>query len=144
MNRSTKAQMGIDFLAGMVVFSLAFIFVSQFALGSVAPFTASSSEETTVMVNKAADELYAEKMSTGESGEVDTDYLSTVPDSDALKGELGIPEARGVNVTVTDISDSVEERFGDDVPDYASVSTAVRVGHDTDSEKTVIIRVRVW
>jgi len=82
MRSQTEAQLGIDFLVGIVIFLGALLFVFQFVSGTVLPFAQGTDEEQ-VTVHRVADSLYYDKMSTDEKGAVDLSYLY-----DEAEGEL--------------------------------------------------------
>lgn len=162
MNRdSTKAQMSVDFLLGMVIFAGVFFFIFQFSAAAVSPFVFTS-EEVPTKTQSVADNLYFDKLSDGEKGMLNLTYLEENNESiQQLEADLGVERPRhGMNVTVSEID-------SDDPPDFAvdddgstnsppevgaSVSRTVRYGQVADDGgidefeegDKVFVRVRVW
>lgn len=107
MRGQTKAQLGIDFLIGMVIFIGALLFVFQFLSGTILPF-AQGADEKKVTVNRVADSLYYDKMATDEKGVIDLRYLydeseGEVKSEREILRELNVDTSKhNLNITVVD------------------------------------------
>jgi hypothetical protein len=118
MRGQAKAQLGIDFLVGMVIFLGALIFVFQFLSATVLPFAQSADEEV-VTVNRMADSLYYDKMATGEKGVIDLTYLYDEGEGE-LKGEEELLRDLNVgasdhNINITVVDEGGIDRSDDEV-----------------------------
>jgi hypothetical protein len=160
--KGTSAQMGVDFLIGMLVFAGVLFFVFQFMTSTVLPFVDYSGDNT-VSVHGVGDQLYhsTERLSAGERGVVNLSYFkntsnpSGLENEEALKNKLGLNDEDSLNITVRvhdpDGPDDFAEINGEDVaigdapPNVgASVARATRVGYREDENETVIMDVGVW
>lgn len=115
MRDQAKAQLGIDFLVGMVIFLAALLFVFQFVSGTVLPFAQSADEEE-VTVNRVADSLYYDKMGTEEKGVIDLSYLYDESESE-LKEEEEILRDMNVDTTSHRMNITVFDESGTDRSD---------------------------
>ncbi len=118
MQSQNRAQLGIDFLVGMVIFLAALLFVFQFVSGTVLPF-AQGVDEDGVTVNRVADSLYYDKMATEEKGVIDISYLYDESEDELKEGEdilrdMNVDATRHrMNITVVD--ESGVDRSDDEV-----------------------------
>jgi len=142
--------MSIDFLIGLTLFAGVFIFVAQFAMGTILPFT-TASEEGSVVSQKVSEGIVSDEIKTGETGTVDTDPIKNgQPPFDkqqTMRVAFGIPEKYKVNVTVTNLAgDSVVAGAGPsaNVTTTSTVYTMHRIVYDEDDDKNYRIKVRLW
>lgn len=161
MRRDTKAQMGVDFLIGMLIFAGVLVFVFQFMSTTVAPFSESTGDDT-IKVHRVSDELYydTDKMMADEIGVVDLNYFRKDSFTDMmtesnLKEDLNIRD-RSINVTVrvhnasgtneiAELDEPGKVAIGPDPPNVgASIARATRIGYWEEKNKNVILRVRMW
>lgn len=149
-----RGQVSIDFLSGMTLFLLSLIFVFGFLSSTLVPFTGSSGE-TLGVVARASDNLYTDKLTSedmrwGELNSTKTENYFKNNGVDQMENDLGVPDVRSLNVTVTDSSGDVvtlgttDLKAGDPIPSgVVSVVNRKRVAH-LEGEGTVHVNVRVW
>lgn len=162
METDTKAQMGVDFLIGMLVFAGVLVFVFQFMSSTVVPFVDYSGDNT-VSVHGVGDKLYHDTnyLSTGEIGVVDLEFFrntsnpSGLENETTLKEKLAIGDGKNLNLTVRvhdpDGTNPFAEVNGENVsiggrpPNVgASVARATRVGYWKEENETVLINIGMW
>jgi len=166
--RDKEAQVGIDFLIGILIFAGIIFFAIQFVGSTAAPFISSqTSGEKVTKVNSVGDRLYYDKLATEREGKLNLRYflnstggIKTEPE---LAVELGLvngttdpDEVDGnrtyemsvevVNATTEDtvMLNGNETDIGGNSPGIGGAGAkAKRVGY-TETNGTVVINLEVW
>lgn len=124
--RSTKAQMSVDFLTGVVIFVFGFMYLMGFLQSTVVSFAVSDMDNS-VDVNSVADEVYTK---------IDGEYQSGL----SLDG-INDSYDSFYNVSFKNQNRTLST-YGYDVPQNIDVSSTKRVlKNDTGY---VIMEVRKW
>lgn len=142
--RSKSGQVSMDFLSGMTILALTFIFAVTFSFQSIGPYVTGSPESSTV-AQRVSDSLIGE-ITEGSRTTLDNDAVSDFfsQDTSKIRESLGIPGDRGFNITVVEESSrDILHTAGDDVPDTASVSVRRRAVY-TPGEGNSLIEVKIW
>jgi hypothetical protein len=150
-----EGQANIDFVIAITVFVAAVFFAVQFVSSTASPFLDTGSEKT-IEAYGGSDRLvhHALKDSDSRQGELNLSYF--LNSSNKVKNETAVTEdlnldANGIYLTVTepDTGDKVELygqniTVGGNVPDSGSrVSGVTRVGY-TETNGTVLVKLRTW
>lgn len=149
-----RGQVSLDFLSGMTLFLLSLIFVFGFLSSTLVPFTATSSNTLGIPArasDKLVDDLLtSDDMRWGELNSTRTENYFQNTDIDQMERDVGVPDVRSLNVTVTDTDGDIvtlgttDLRKGNELPSgVVSVVSRKRVAH-LDGTGTVFINVRVW
>ena len=162
-----RGQTVLDFAVGTSVFLLAVAFTFAFVPSLLEPFSAGEGARL-VVAERGAARLVETSLSAGSapgvlSAACTADFFDGADPADAecnwdanaddLAAEIGVAGHLGVQVTVTQGGNVVDEIAGRDVtaaggeepPPRASVSTGSRVvTFDDDAESTYRLTVRVW
>ncbi len=158
-----KAQINIDYVAGMSIFLLTVAFVFQFMHGLFIPFQ-SSSDEITLASDRASTILVDRILAADRSGAlsvIDQGKLyyfnnTKMNHSDGAAyrnalGELGLNSNEiifDMNLSVTGLDGSIMNQSGPDLPEKQNVGQTRRLvlilNSSTGYNETAYISVRVW
>ncbi len=158
-----KAQINIDYVAGMSIFLLTVAFVFQFMYGLFTPFQ-SSSDEITLASDRASTILVDRLLAADRSGALSVVdqgklyYFNNTKlnrfDEAAYRnalGELGLNSSEiifDMNLSVTGLDGSIMNQSGPELPEKQNVGQTRRLAlilnSSTGYNETAYISVRVW
>jgi hypothetical protein len=161
--KDDKAQMTIDYAAGMGVFLIAVAFVFQFIYGLFIPFQ-SGSDEVVLAADRASTILVERLLVADKAGTMNTidqgklyyfnnmklNYSNKIYYNNALD-ELGLLSNEAIfdmNVSVIRLDGSILNQSGPGLPENINIGQIKRlvliVNSSTGYNETAIISVRVW